>query len=406
MSKKNKQNEIVVSLDIGSSKVLVIVAENTEEGLRVLGYGMEPSLGVKQGVVVHMDETIKAISKAVETASLVSDVRIDVVSVGISGTHISSLNSKGRVSISHNEVDKDDIRRVLTNAEAITIPANQEILHVLPQSFIIDSKTNLDEPLGMHGDVLEAKAHVVTGDSSAIKNIVKSVEQCGLKASDIILEPLAAAESCLTKDEKDLGVCLLDIGSGITNISVFVNGSIVHTNVLPIAGGLVTDDLVYAFTTSYKNAEVLKKQHGCALAELIKDEELIEVEHISDGQMRKLTKRTLAEVIEARYDEIFTAVKDDLKLNGYESLISAGIVLTGGAANIDGCSYLAESIFNKPVRLAQNKSVTGLDNMIVNPSFSVGIGLLLFEGKQEKHSLFLFKQNNWIDKVKKWLSHF
>jgi cell division protein FtsA len=384
-AKLNKQNEIVASIDIGSSKVLVIIAQRNKNELKVLGYGLEYSTGVRQGAVVNIDATVEAVSKAVKNASLLANVDIDNIFVGISGTHISSVNSKGRVSISNEEVDVDDIARVMISAEAITIPVDKEVLHVLPQNYTIDNKTNVEQPLGMYGNVLEAKVHIVIGESSAIKNICKSVEKCGIKISQKILEPLAASQVTLVEDEKKLGVCLIDIGAGITNVSVFIDGSLQHTNVLPIAGGLVTDDIVFAFTMSQEKAETLKKEYGCANSEMIKDDVTIEVEHISDSTLRKLSKRTLTEVIESRYEEIFMEVKNDLVRNGYDDLIPAGFVLTGGASQIEGCSELLQSVFNKPVRLAENKKVTGIDNMVTNPSFAVAIGLL-FENNYQKEN--------------------
>lgn len=395
-TKLNKQAEIIASIDIGSSKILVIIAQRNGDELKVLGYGIEPSLGVKHGAVINIEATVKAVTKAVKNASLLANVDIDNVIVGISGTHISSVNSKGRVSISNEEVDKNDIMRVMTSAEALTIPADREVLHVLPKTYTIDDKVNVEEPLGMYGDVLEVQVHIVLGESSAIKNICKSVERCGIQISQKVLEPLAAAQVTLVEDEKKLGVCLIDIGAGVTNVSVFIDGSLQHTNVLPIAGGLVTDDIIFAFTMSQENAEALKKEHGCANAEMIEEEMVIEVEHISDGTLRKLSKRTLSEVITARYEEIFIEIQNDLVRNGYEDLIPAGFVLTGGASQIEGCALLLQSVFNKPVRLAENKKVTGIDNMITNPSFAVGIGLLF----ENNYQMMDAKKVSLLTKIK------
>ncbi len=409
---KHQNSEIIVSLDIGSTKVLAIVAEKTTDGIHILGYGKKDSDGVKKGIIVNIDKVVIAIKSAIRDAELMAGCEINTVYAGISGDHVDSLTSGGRISILNGEIDKDDVTRVIQSAEAISIPANRDVIHVLVQSFVIDGKTEVDNPIGMHGDILEAKVHIVTGEISTIKNIAKSIAQCGLEIVSTILEPLAVSYTVLNNDEKDLGVCVVDIGGGTTDIAIYVNGSLQHTAVFPIAGISVTNDIMYAFNASQENAEKLKKKHGFALAELIKEEKFIEVEHMSDSEMHKLSNRTLAEVIEPRYEEIFTQIKNNLQLEGYENLIPSGFVLSGGGSKIKGCTHLAESIFNKPVRLGNNDGVKGLDNMKSNTTFSTAIGLILFSQDKKMHSynfqkrIFSFSGRGFFGNIKRWLSHF
>jgi len=378
MSKKTEKN-LIVGLDIGTSKVVAIVGELTPEGsLEVIGIGSHPSRGLKKGVVVNIESTVHSIQRAVEEAELMAGCQIHSVYAGIAGSHIRSLNSHGIVPIRDKEVAPGDVERVIDAARAVAIPADQKILHILPQEFVIDSQEGIREPVGMCGVRLEAKVHMVTGAVSAAQNIIKCVRRCGLEVDDIILEQLASSYSVLTEDEKELGVCLVDIGGGTTDIAVFTDGSIRHTAVIPIAGDQVTNDIAVALRTPTQNAEEIKIKYACALTQMASAEESIEVPSVGDRAPRKLARHTLAEVVEPRYEELLTLIQAELRRSGFEDLVAAGIVLTGGSAKIEGLIDLAEEIFHMPVRLGTPQYVTGLVDVVRNPIYATGVGLLLF----------------------------
>lgn len=382
MSKRPEKN-LIVGLDIGTSKVVAIVGEITPEGnIEIIGIGSHPSLGLKRGVVVNIETTVQSIQKAVEEAELMAGCQIHSVYTGIAGTHIRSLNSHGIVAIRDQEVSQVDVDRVIDAAKAVAIPADQKILHILPQQFIIDNQDGIKEPIGMSGVRLEAKVHMVTGSVSAAQNIIKCVRRCGLDVDDIILQQLASSYAVLTEDEKDLGVCLIDIGGGTTDIAVFTHGSIRHTTVIPVAGDQVTNDIAVALRIPTQNAEAIKINHGCALVRMAQGDDIVEVTNLTDKQ-RKLSRSTLAEVIEPRYDELFTLVQAELQKHGLEDALGAGIVLTGGSAKMSGVVELAQDIFKMPVRLGLPRYVTGLVDVQRNPIYSTGIGLLLY-GRQQQ----------------------
>jgi len=377
MAKKPVKN-FIVGLDIGTSKVSALVGEVTPEGqIEIVGVGSHPSRGLKRGVVVNIDATVQSIQRAVEEAELMAGCQIRSVYTGIAGNHIRSLNSHGIVPIQNQEVAPADVDRVIDAARAVAIPADQKILHILPQEFIIDNQDGIREPIGMSGVRLEAKVHMVTGAVSAAQNIVKCVQRCGLEVSDIILEQLASSQAILTEDEKDLGVCLVDIGGGTTDIAIFTDGAIRHTAVIPIAGDQVTNDIAVALRTPTPAAEEIKLKYGCALTSLADGEEPIEVPSVGERPRRSITRKALAEVIESRYEELFRLVKAELRRSGFEELIAAGIVLTGGAANITGCLDLAEMTFKMPVRLGV-PTASGLPTTNSNSMFATGVGLLLY----------------------------
>jgi cell division protein FtsA len=344
----------------------------------VIGIGSHPSRGLKKGVVVNIESTVHSIQRAVEEAELMAGCQIHSVFAGIAGSHIRSLNSHGIVPIRDKEVAPGDVERVIDAARAVAIPADQKILHILPQEFVIDSQEGVREPIGMSGVRLEAKVHIVTGAVSAAQNIIKCVRRCGLEVDDIILEQLASSYSVLTEDEKELGVCLVDIGGGTTDIAVFTDGAIRHTAVIPIAGDQVTNDIAVALRTPTQNAEEIKIKYACALTQMASAEESIEVPSIGDRAPRKLARHTLAEVVEPRYEELLTLIQAELRRSGFEDLIAAGIVLTGGSAKIEGLIDLAEEIFHMPVRLGTPQYVTGLVDVVRNPIYATGVGLLLF----------------------------
>jgi len=383
MSKKAEKN-LIVGLDIGTSKVVAIVGEITPENeVEVIGIGSHPSRGLKKGVVVNIESTVQSIQRAVEEAELMAGCQIHSVFAGIAGSHIRSLNSHGIVAIRDKEVTGADVERVIDAARAVAIPADQKILHILPQEFIIDAQEGIREPVGMSGVRLEAKVHMVTGAVSAAQNIIKCVRRCGLEVDDIILEQLASSQAVLTDDEKELGVCLVDIGGGTTDIAVFTDGAIRHTAVIPIAGDQVTNDIAVAMRTPTQYAEEIKIKYACALTQLASADETIEVPSVGDRPARRLARQTLAEVVEPRYEELFTLIQAELRRSGFEDLCAAGVVITGGSAKMEGVVELAEEIFHMPVRLGAPQYISGLVDVVRNPIYSTGVGLLLF-GQQNR----------------------
>ena len=388
MSKKMEKN-LIVALDIGTSKVVAIVGEvNAENGIEIIGIGSHPSRGLKKGVVVNIESTVQSIQRAVEEAELMAGCQIHSVYAGIAGSHIKSLNSHGIVAIRDKEVTHGDVERVIDAARAVAIPADQRILHVLPQEFIIDHQEGIREPVGMSGVRLEAKVHLVTGAVSAAQNIIKCVRRCGLEVDDVILEQLASSYAVLSEDEKELGVCLVDIGGGTTDIAVFSDGAIRHTAVIPIAGDQVTNDIAVAMRTPTQYAEDIKIKYACALTQLANADESIEVPSVGDRPPRRLARQTLAEVVEPRYEELFTLVQAELRRSGFEDICAAGIVLTGGTSKMEGVVELAEEIFHMPVRLGMPEGVSGLVDVVRNPIYATGVGLLLF-GQHNRDSSFV-----------------
>ncbi len=382
----NTDREMIVGLDIGTSKIVTIVGEIDEEGnIELLALGSHRSQGLKKGVVINIDSTVDAIRKSVEQAERMCDVEIKSVFAGIAGSHIRSLNSHGIVAIGATEVEQEDVERVVDAAKAVAIPADQHILHVLPQEFIIDDQDGIRQPIGMSGVRLEAKVHLVSGSISAAQNITKCIRRCGLEVEDVILEQLASSQSVLTSDEKDLGVVLVDMGGGTTDIAVFTDGAIRHTAVIPVAGDQVTNDIAVAFRTPTQFAEEIKVRHACALTQFASVEEMIEVPGVGDRSARRLARQTLAEVVQPRYEELLTLVHDELVRSGFEDACAAGLVLTGGTSKMEGVIELAEEIFHMPVRLGHPQHVKGLAEIVRNPIHATGVGLLLFGQQRRKN---------------------
>mgnify|MGYP003676493318 FL=1 len=382
MSSVETEN-MIVGLDIGTSKVVAIVGKRKMDGtIEVVGIGSNPSRGLKRGVVVNIETTVQAIQRAVEEAELMAGCRIHSVYAGIAGSHIKSLNSHGIVAIRDREVTQADIDRDIDAAQAVAIPADQKILHILPQEFVIDSQEGIKEPMGMSGVRLEAKVHLVTCAVNAAQNIDKCVKRCGLEVDDIILEQLASSHAILTEDEKELGVCVVDIGGGTTDIAVFTGGAIRHTAVIPIAGDQVTNDIAMALRTPTQNAEEIKIKYACALTQLAGADETIKVPSVGDRAPRDLSRQALAEVVEPRYEELFTLVQSELRRSGFEDLIPAGIVITGGSSTMEGVVELAEEIFHMPVRLACPQAVSGMTEVVNNPIYATGVGLLIHGFRQ------------------------
>jgi len=411
MSKRGEKN-LIVGLDIGTSKVVAIVGEVNPEGtIEVIGIGSHPSRGMKKGVVVNIESTVQSIQRAVEEAELMAGCQIHSVFAGIAGSHIQSLNSHGIVAIRDKEVTQGDVDRVLDAARAVAIPADQQILHLIPQEFIIDAQEGIREPVGMSGVRLEAKVHMVAGAVSAAQNIVKCVRRCGLEVDDIILEQLASSHSVLTEDEKELGVCLVDIGGGTTDMAIFAEGAIRHTAVIPIAGDQVTNDIAVALRTPTQHAEEIKVKYACALRQLATSEETIEVPSVGDRPPRRLARQTLAEVVEPRYEELFNLVQGELRRSGFEDICAAGVVLTGGSSRMEGAVDLAEEVFHMPVRLGLPQGVSGLVDVVRNPIHATGVGLLRF-GQVHKGGGFMDRErsNNGVkgmwERMRGWFQGF
>jgi cell division protein FtsA len=407
LSGRKESKNLIVGLDIGTSKIVAIVAElKPEGGFEVIGMGSSPSRGLKKGVVVNIESTVNAIQRALEEAELMADCKIRDVWTGIAGSHIRSFNSHGMVAIKDREVAQSDVDRVVETAKAIPIPTDQQILHVLNQEFVIDGQEDVREPLGMSGVRMEVKVHIVTGAVSAAQNIMKCVRRCGLEVNDLILQPLASAMAVLSEDEKDLGVCLVDIGGGTSDIAVFTQGAIRHTAVIPIAGDQITNDIAMALRTPTKEAEEIKRRYGCALRELADPQDMVEVPGVGERTSKKMSRQTLAEVIEPRVEELYSLVQAELRRSGFEELLSSGIVITGGSAAMQGMVELGEEVFHMPVRLGLPSYAGGLSEVIRNPRYSTGVGLLLAGLGQhhrqqiEKMQSGSFKQI--VGRMKKW----
>ncbi len=405
--KRDDQN-LIVGLDIGTSKVVTIVGTVTPaDTVEVVGIGMTPSRGLKRGIVVDIESTVESIRRAVEEAELMAGCEINDVYAGIAGGHVRSLNSHGIVAITDKEVTSFDVERVIDAARAVAIPADQKLLHVLPQEFLVDSEVGIRVPIGMSGVRLEAKVHLVTGAVSAAQNIVKCIQRCGLDVRDLVLEQLASSYAVLTEDEKELGICLLDIGGGTSDIAVFCGGAIQHTAVIPIAGAQATNDIAVSLRTPTLHAEEIKIRYACALSQLANPDETIEVPSVGDRPPRRLARQTLAEVVESRYEELFTLVHDELRRSGYEEMIAAGVVLTGGSAKMEGAVELAEEIFHVPVRLGVPQYVEGLADVVRNPIHATGVGLLLY-AREAAHGradgvVAKAKDPGMLGKMKTWV---
>ncbi len=397
MAKENRN--LVVGLDISTSKVVALVAELGPDGtMNVLGMGNHESKGLKKGVVVNIESTVSGIQRALEEAELMADCKIASAFTGIAGSHIRSFNSTGMVAVKDREVSAVDVERAVETAKAVNIPTDQQILHVLRQEFIIDGQEDVREPVGMSGVRLEVKVHIVTGAVSAAQNIVKCVRRCGLDVNDLILQPLASARAVLSNDERDLGVCLVDIGGGTTDLAIFTHGAIRHTAVIPIAGDQITNDIAMALRTPTAEAETIKMRHGVALRQLADPNEMIEVPGIGDRPPRVMSRQTLAEVIEPRAEELFSLVQQVLRESGYEELLSSGIVLTGGSSMMHGMVELGEEIFHMPVRVGVPRYGGGLADVVRSPRYATAMGLLL-EGASQLQQGRVAKQSGSVKAV-------
>lgn len=403
-------NNFIVGVDIGTSKVLAIVANVLPDGqLEIIGVGSHPARGMRKGIVVNIDATVQSLQRAIEEAELMAGCQIRSVYAGISGSHIHGLNSHGFVAVKSGEVSSEDVARVIEAAQAVSIPAEQKILHVLPQEYTVDHQSGIADPVGMAGIRLEGKIHIVTAAISAAQNIINCIRRCGLEVENLILEPLASSYAVLTEDEKQLGVCMIDIGGGTTDIAVYTDGAIRHTSVLSVAGDQVTNDIAVAFHTPHQNAEAIKIKHGCAMRQLADKSRVIKLPSVGQQKEAQINQVDLAEIIEPRYEELFALILDELQRSGWDGLLSAGIVLTGGSAKMPGLLELAERIFQTHVRLGMPRYTTGMPGVINNSEYAAGVGLVLYgQQMQSMQQHPRIKVNTSVNlnqvfvRVKKW----
>ncbi len=410
MSKSVSDKNIVVGLDIGTTKICMVIAEITDSGqVDIIGLGVCPSKGLRKGVVVNLESTVKSIEKSLEDAELMAGLTISRVFTGIAGGHIKAINSRGVIAVSGHDkvITQADLDRVIDAARAVAIPLDREVIHVITQEFILDDQEGIKDPVGMVGVRLEAEVHIVTGAVTSAQNIIRSVNKAGLEVEDIVLEPLASSYAVLDENEKELGVILLDIGGGTTDIAIFSNGSIKHSSVLALGGDHVTNDIAVGLRTPNAEAEKIKKMHGCALTGLIDQDEEIEVPSVGGRAPRKVSRKILGEIIEPRMEELFTLVNREIKRLGIDESLAAGIVLTGGASLMEGTIQMAENIFEMPVRIGYPQGVSGLSDIINNPIYSTVVGLVLYgiknrdtnkPGRFRGQHLF----NKVVNRMKEW----
>jgi len=383
------KGNIIVGLDIGTTKICAVVGEITPEGsLDIIGLGTSQSRGLRKGVVINIDSTVESIKKAVEEAELMAGVEVDSVFAGIAGGHIKGFNSRGVIAIKDKEVTQSDVERVIDAAKAVAIPMDREVIHVLPQEFIIDEQDGIKEPLGMSGVRLEAEVHIVTGAVTSAQNIIKSCNRAGLEVRDIVLQQLASSYAALTDDEKELGVALVDVGGGTTDIAIFVQGSIWHTSVLALGGNHITNDMAVGLRTPTTEAEKIKKKAGCALTSMVTGDETVEVPSVGGRDARVISRHVMAEIIEPRAEEIFALAKREIQKSGFEEMIASGVVISGGTVILEGMPELAEQVFDLPVRRGAPREIGGLVDIINSPIYTTGTGLVLYGMKHQEPGRF------------------
>ncbi|MCK5553063.1 MAG: cell division protein FtsA [Deltaproteobacteria bacterium] len=405
-----KDNKLLVGLDIGTTKICAIVGEVQNGLVNIIGIGSNPSRGLRKGVVVNIEGTVQSIRKAIEEAELMAGCQIDSVFAGIAGGHIRGINSHGVIAVKNREIVDNDIKRVIDAASAIAIPMDREVIHVLPQEYIVDDQDGIRDPIGMCGVRLEGKVHIVTGAVTSAQNIIRCANRAGLNVNDIVLEQLGCSEAVLSSEEKELGAGVVDIGGGTTDLVIFSNGSIKHTSVLSLAGNHITSDISLGLRTPAEEAEKLKKRYGCALVSMVKKEEMIEVPSVGGRKPRTLSRQTLAEIIEPRVEEILTLVQAEIVRSGYANLIGSGIVLTGGTAIMEGMPEIAEQVFDLPVRRGYPVGISGLADLVNSPIFATGVGLVMYGNRNRSKSRFRIGETNIFSKVSRrmrdWFGEF
>ncbi len=406
----NHKENLIVGLDIGTTKICAIVGNLTHEGLDIVGIGTSPSRGLRKGVVINIESTVESIQKALQEAELMAGCEIKSVFAGIAGGHIRGFNSQGVIAVKNREVTREDINRVIDAAKALAIPMDREVIHVLPQEFIIDDQDGIKEPLGMSGVRLEAKVHIVTGAVASAQNIIKSCNRAGVNVADIVLEQLASSDAVLSADEKELGVAMIDIGGGTTDIAVYLDGAIKHTAVLSLGGNHLTNDIAVGLRTPMAEAEKIKIQHGCCLTSMVGKEQSIEVPSVGGREPRLLSRQLLAEILEPRVEEIFTLVNREIVRSGYAEFLASGVVITGGSAILAGMPEMAEQVFALPVRRGVPQEIGGLVDVVNSPVYATGVGLVKYGTRNIKARKFMIGQENLFEKVmrrmREWLGEF
>ena len=401
-----KDREMIVGLDIGTTKICTVVGERLNGTINVIGLGSHPSKGLRRGVVVNIESTVESIKRAVDEASLMAGCDIRSVYAGIAGGNIKGINSHGVIAIKNREITDSDIKRVINAASAVVIPTDRKLIHVLPQEFIVDDQDGIRNPVGMLGVRLEGKVHIVTGAVTSAQNIIRCANRAGLTVNDIVLDQLGAGEAVLTGEEKDIGVALVDIGGGTTDLVIFSEGSIKHTAVLALAGNHITSDISLGLRTPNEEAEKLKKKYGCSMASMVHKDETIEVPSVGGRKNRILSRQTLAEIIEARTEEILSLVHGEIIRSGYKSVLAGGVVLTGGSAILEGIPELGEQIFNLPVRRGGPVGIGGLLDLVNSPMYATGVGLVLYGAKNERPSIFpSMAEAGIVDKTRRRMKH-
>ncbi|MCK6549330.1 cell division protein FtsA [Myxococcota bacterium] len=402
-----RQEDIVVGLDIGTTKICAIVGEVTDDGIDIIGIGTAPSTGLRKGVVINIASTVESIRRAVKEAELMAGCEISTVYTGIAGGHIRGFNSHGIVAVKDSEITATDVSRVIDAAKAVAIPLDREVIHILPQEYVIDDQDGIKEPQGMSGVRLEAKVHIVTAASTSAQNILKCANRAGLNVAAIVLQQLASSEAVLTEDEKDLGVCLIDIGGGTTDLAIFSDGAIVHTSVLPLGGNHLTTDIALGIRTPQEEAELIKQKYGCALVEQVDNGEMIEVPSVGGRKPRALSRQILCEIIEARVEEIFQLVREEIRNTAYEDLLASGVVLTGGSSQLPGIADIAEDVLGLPIRVGYPKKIGGLVDVVRSPSHSTGVGLVQYGAKRliREPVVAPTRVGETMDRVKSWFRH-
>ncbi|MCA3016765.1 MAG: cell division protein FtsA [Myxococcaceae bacterium] len=399
---KQRGGEIIVGLDIGTTKICAIVGELTDEGIDIIGIGSHPSRGLRKGVVVNIEATVQSIQRAIDEAEAMAGTEITHVYTGIAGGHIKSFGGRGVVALKDREVRDADVARVIEQAKTVNIPVDREVIHVLPQEFIVDEQSGIKEPLGMTGARLEARVHIVTGAVTSAQNIVKCANRGGLNVADIVLQPLASSEAVLTEEEKELGVCLVDIGGGTTDIAIFQNGSIVHTAVIALGGHNLTNDIAMGLRTPMEQAERIKQKHGCALTSMVDKQEMIEVPSVGGREPRVMGRQILTEILEPRVEEIFQLVHHEIERNGFSELLASGVVITGGSTLLPGMPELAEEIMGVPVRRGVPRGIGGLVDVVKSPVYATGVGLVVYGARNLDRRMFRIRESeNVFKKVKR-----
>ncbi len=405
-----KKEPVVVGLDLGTTKICTVVGERVDDRVNIIGLGTCPSKGLRKGVVINIESTVQSIKKAVEEAELMAGCEITSVYAGIAGGHIKGINSHGVIAVKNREITANDVKRVIDAASAVAIPMDREVIHIIPQEFIVDDQDGIKDPVGMSGVRLEGRVHIVTGAITSAQNIIKCANRAGLDVDDIVLEQLGSSEAVLTPEEKELGVAIIDIGGGTTDLIIFANGSIKHTAVVSLAGSHITSDISMGLRTPLEEAEKIKIRYGCCLASMVRKDETIEVPSVGGRKSRVLSRQTLAEIIEPRVEEILTLVQNEVARTGFGNLIASGIILTGGSTILEGMPELAEQIFNLPVRRGSPTGIGGLVDMVNSPRYATGVGLVLYGSRNKEQARFKVGEGNIFSKVthrmKEWIGEF